>query len=87
MDVERVYRRIPYRCLVYLTDAESLPSINKYTGVCSCHLCLHACNRSVFARGLSIGSRAYVIRKTRALANQNAVPHLRQPRRLSGHHV
>ncbi len=27
----------------------------------SCHLCLHACNRSVFARGLSIDFRAYVI--------------------------
>ncbi len=28
---------------------------------CSCHLRLHACNRSLFARGLSIDSRAYVI--------------------------
>ncbi len=28
---------------------------------CSCHLCIHACNRSLFARGLSIDSRAYVI--------------------------
>ncbi len=28
---------------------------------CSCHLRLHACDRSLFARGLSIDSRAYVI--------------------------
>ncbi len=27
----------------------------------SCRLCLHACNRSLFARGLSIDSHAYVI--------------------------
>ncbi len=30
-------------------------------GMCSCHLSLHACNRSLFERGLSIDSRAYVI--------------------------
>ncbi len=30
---------------------------------CSCHLRLHTCNRSLFARGLSIDSRAYVISK------------------------
>ncbi len=29
--------------------------------LCSCHLCLYACNRSLLARGLSIDSRAYVI--------------------------
>ncbi len=29
--------------------------------VASCHLCLHACNRSFFARGQSIDPRAYVI--------------------------
>ncbi len=29
--------------------------------LCSCHLCLHACNLLLFARGLSIDSRAYVI--------------------------
>ncbi len=28
---------------------------------CSCHLCLNACNRSLFARGLSIDFPAYVI--------------------------
>ncbi len=28
---------------------------------CSCHLCLHACNQSLFARGLSIDFPAYVI--------------------------
>ncbi len=28
---------------------------------CSCHLCLNACNRSLFARGLSIDLPAYVI--------------------------
>ncbi len=28
---------------------------------CSCRLCLHACNRSLFARGLLIDSHAYVI--------------------------
>ncbi len=29
--------------------------------ICSCHLCLHACNRPLFARGLSIDCCAYVI--------------------------
>ncbi len=32
-----------------------------WSRLCRCHLCLHACNRSVFVRGLSIDSRAYVI--------------------------
>ncbi len=31
------------------------------SGAASCHLSLHACNRSLFARELSIDSRAYVI--------------------------
>ncbi len=34
---------------------------SQQTGTFSCHLCLHACNRSLFARGLSIDSRACVI--------------------------
>ncbi len=39
----------------------------------SCHLCLHACDRSLFARGLSIDSRAYVI-------SQHACWPIRAPR-------
>ncbi len=35
--------------------------VKKSVWSCSCHLFLHACNRSVFARELSIDSRAYVI--------------------------
>ncbi len=43
-----------YECEV---STEATPAL----GVCSCHLCLNACNRSPFARGLSIDFPAYVI--------------------------
>ncbi len=54
-----------------------LPLANSRTVAASCHLCLHASNRSLFACGLSINSRAYVARwPTRAprstCANKNA---------------
>ncbi len=38
-----------------------LQTIAEAIVMCSCHLCLHACNRSLFARRLSIDSRVYVI--------------------------
>ncbi len=43
-----------------MTDPEKELALDRAV-VASCHLCLHACNRSVIARGLSIDSRAYVI--------------------------
>ncbi len=75
-DIRNDWKRNRVMTHVWRNDTE----ITKINLAANCHLSLHACNRSLFVRGLSIDSRACVI----ALANQSAAPHLRQSGRLSG---
>ncbi len=46
-----------------ISSAHHAQDLNQWCqcAAASCHLSLHACNRSLFARGLSIDPRAYVI--------------------------